>query len=281
MIKSMTGYSNKTLNFQNISILIQIKSENSKNIDIYLIDESNNLSLGEDIRRKIEAALNRGKIKVILEIEFIDSYKHIEKIKNQINKYLKIIDSDKINMNISYSEINELLNIEKIKILKRKDIRGKIIGLLNECIVDLIQKQTDEGKVIIRSVNSKITKIESIKNNFRRKFRLYSKKLEKKYIKEISQIGEFSNQKKDISPMIEKIDIEEEIVRLESHLNAIKKIIKKNKGNIGLTLDFYMQEINREANTLSSKSKDPKLSEDSIKIKSLVNQIRELSANLA
>ena len=184
-------------------------------------------------------------------------------------------------MNISYSEINELLNIEKIKILKRKDIRGKIIGLLNECIVDLIQKQTDEGKVIIRSVNSKITKIESIKNNFRRKFRLYSKKLEKKYIKEISQIGEFSNQKKDISPMIEKIDIEEEIVRLESHLNAIKKIIKKNKGNIGLTLDFYMQEINREANTLSSKSKDPKLSEDSIKIKSLVNQIRELSANLA
>ena len=82
MIKSMTGYSNKTLNFQNISILIQIKSENSKNIDIYLIDESNNLSLGEDIRRKIEAALNRGKIKVILEIEFIDSYKHIEKIKN-------------------------------------------------------------------------------------------------------------------------------------------------------------------------------------------------------
>ena len=281
MIKSMTGYSNKTLNFQNISILIQIKSENSKNIDIYLIDESNNLSLGEDIRRKIEAALNRGKIKVILEIEFIDSYKHIEKIKNQINKYLKIIDSDKINMNISYSEINELLNIEKIKILKRKDIRGKIIGLLNECIVDLIQKQTDEGKVIIRSVNSKITKIESIKNNFRRKFRLYSKKLEKKYIKEISQIGEFSNQKKDISPMIEKIDIEEEIVRWESHLNAIKKIIKKNKGNIGLTLDFYMQEINREANTLSSKSKDPKLSEDSIKIKSLVNQIRELSANLA
>ena len=281
MIKSMTGYSNKTLNFQNISILIQIKSENSKNIDIYLIDESNNLSLGEDIRRKIEAALNRGKIKVILEIEFIDSYKHIEKIKNQINKYLKIIDSDKINMNISYSEINELLNIEKIKILKRKDIRGKIIGLLNECIVDLIQKQTDEGKVIIRSVNSKITKIESIKNNFRRKFRLYSKKLEKKYIKEISQIGEFSNQKKDISPMIEKIDIEEEIVRLESHLNAIKKIIKKNKGNIGLTLDFYMQEINREANTLSSKSKDPKLSEDSIKIKSLVNQIRDLSANLA
>mgnify|MGYP001394071416 FL=1 len=281
MIKSMTGYSNKTLNFQNISILIQIKSENSKNIDIYLIDESNNLSLGEDIRRKIEAALNRGKIKVILEIEFIDSYKYIEKIKNQINKYLKIIDSDKINMNISYSEINELLNIEKIKILKRKDIRGKIIGLLNECIVDLIQKQTDEGKVIIRSVNSKITKIESIKNNFRRKFRLYSKKLEKKYIKEISQIGEFSNQKKDISPMIEKIDIEEEIVRLESHLNAIKKIIKKNKGNIGLTLDFYMQEINREANTLSSKSKDPKLSEDSIKIKSLVNQIRELSANLA
>ena len=56
--------------------------------------------------------------------------------------------------------------------------------------------------------------------------------------------------------------------------------MKKNNGNLGLTIDFYMQEVNREANTLSSKSKDASLSNDSIKIKQLVNQIRELASNL-
>ena len=61
-----------------------------------------------------------------------------------------------------------------------------------------------------------------------------------------------------------------------------KKIIsKKSSKNIGQVLDFYMQEINREANTLSSKSKDPTISNKTIEIKTLVNQIRELSANLS
>ena len=61
----------------------------------------------------------------------------------------------------------------------------------------------------------------------------------------------------------------------------LDSIIKKSKKNeIGMTIDFYMQEINREANTLSSKSKDPLLSNDAISIKGLVNQIRELSANI-
>ena len=61
----------------------------------------------------------------------------------------------------------------------------------------------------------------------------------------------------------------------------LDSIIKKSKKNeIGMTIDFYMQEINREANTLSSKSKDPLLSNNAISIKGLVNQIRELSANI-
>ena len=87
--------------------------------------------------------------------------------------------------------------------------------------------------------------------------------------------------KKEVSSYLDKIDIEEEITRLDSHIKMLDSIIKKSKKNeIGMTIDFYMQEINREANTLSSKSKDPLLSNDAISIKGLVNQIRELSANI-
>ena len=86
--------------------------------------------------------------------------------------------------------------------------------------------------------------------------------------------------KRDISNALDKVDIEEEIIRLDSHISELSNILR-SKGAKGLKIDFYMQEINREANTISSKSKDPKLSDLAIEIKTYLNQIRELAANLS
>ena len=86
--------------------------------------------------------------------------------------------------------------------------------------------------------------------------------------------------KRDVSLALDKVDIEEEVIRLDSHITELGKIIKE-RGPKGLKIDFYMQEINREANTISSKSKDPKLSDLAIQIKTYLNQIREIAANLS
>ena len=105
-------------------------------------------------------------------------------------------------------------------------------------------------------------------------------KKNKKYLNDV-EINEFTeHQVKTIDNALDKIDIEEEIIRLDSHVSELNKVLKK-KGSKGLRIDFYMQEINREANTISSKSKDPKLSEYAIEIKTYLNQIREIAANIA
>ena len=183
-------------------------------------------------------------------------------------------------MNITYGDIIKFIEIDKNKLLKKPYIRSKFFMLLQSCILDLIKKQKAEGKLTLKSINSKLRKIDLIKQNIRSKFVKYSKKLEKKYISELKKTSDSSYLKKEISPLIEKIDIEEEIVRLDSHIKTIFKLMRKNNNNLGLIMDFYMQEVNREANTLASKSKDASLSNDSIKIKHLVNQIRELASNL-
>ena len=280
MTRSMTGYSSKTITIKNVSLYLQIKSENSKGLDINYNDEFNDFELNDLVKKKIESKFNRGKIRINFSIDIVNNSNQIKVLNTEINKYLKLIKSEKINLNITYGDIINFIEIDKNKLLKKPYIRSKFFMLLQSCILDLIKKQKAEGKLTLKSINSKLLKIDLIKQNIRSKFAKYSKKLEKKYISELKKTSDSSYLKKEISPLIEKIDIEEEIVRLDSHIKTIFKLMRKNNNNLGLIMDFYMQEVNREANTLASKSKDASLSNDSIKIKHLVNQIRELASNL-
>ena len=280
MTRSMTGYSSKTITIKNVSLYLQIKSENSKGLDINYNDEFNDFELNDLVKKKIESKFNRGKIRINFSIDIVNNSNQIKVLNTEINKYLKLIKSEKIRLNITYGDIIKFIEIDKNKLLKKPYIRSKFFMLLQSCILDLIKKQKAEGKLTLKSINSKLHKIDLIKQNIRSKFAKYSKKLEKKYISELKKTSDSSYLKKEISPLIEKIDIEEEIVRLDSHIKTIFKLIRKNNNNLGLIMDFYMQEVNREANTLASKSKDASLSNDSIKIKHLVNQIRELASNL-
>ena len=280
MTRSMTGYSSKTITIKNVSLYLQIKSENSKGLDINYNDEFNDFELNDLVKKKIESKFNRGKIRINFSIDIVNNSNQIKVLNTEINKYLKLIKSEKIRLNITYGDIIKFIEIDKNKLLKKPYIRSKFFMLLQSCILDLIKKQKAEGKLTLKSINSKLRKIDLIKQNIRSKFAKYSKKLEKKYISELKKTSDSSYLKKEISPLIEKIDIEEEIVRLDSHIKTIFKLIRKNNNNLGLIMDFYMQEVNREANTLASKSKDASLSNDSIKIKHLVNQIRELASNL-
>ena len=280
MTRSMTGYSSKTITIKNVSLYLQIKSENSKGLDINYNDEFNDFELNDLVKKKIESKFNRGKIRINFSIDIVNNSNQIKVLNTEINKYLKLIKSEKIKLNITYGDIIKFIEIDKNKLLKKPYIRSKFFMLLQSCILDLIKKQKAEGKLTLKSINSKLRKIDLIKQNIRSKFVKYSKKLEKKYISELKKTSDSSYLKKEISPLIEKIDIEEEIVRLDSHIKTIFKLMRKNNNNLGLIMDFYMQEVNREANTLASKSKDASLSNDSIKIKHLVNQIRELASNL-
>ena len=276
----MTGYSSKTVTIKNVSLYLQIKSENSKGLDINYNDEFNDFELNDLVKKKIESKFNRGKIRINFSIDIVNISNQIKVLNTELNKYLELIKSEKIKLNITYGDIIKFIEIDKNKLLKKPYISSNFFMLLQSCILDLIKKQKAEGKLTLKSINSKLRKIDLIKQNIRSKFVKYSKKLEKKYISELKKTSDSSYLKKEISPLIEKIDIEEEIVRLDSHIKTIFKLMRKNNNNLGLIMDFYMQEVNREANTLASKSKDASLSNDSIKIKHLVNQIRELASNL-
>ena len=282
MTRSMTGFSSISGATSSTNFTIQLRSENSKTLDVQIYDQLNNYEMQEKIKKLVKKSFERGKIRISIEYQKKDSFKS-KSVENHLAKFSKLALSFNINPTISIGELGEMTNKEsRIEQSSDKSLKFQV-RLVSKGINELIKSQQSEGKNLIQDISKKLIKIEGLKNNIVKRTRKYRSNLEKKYSNEIIQSvinADLLDIKKDINNALDKIDIEEEIIRLDSHVSELNKVLKK-KGSKGLRIDFYMQEINRETNTLSSKRKDPKLSEYAIEIKTYLNQIREIAANIA
>ena len=275
MTRSMTGFASVNGKNNKTNFIIQLKSENSRSLDVLIYDQLNNYELQEKIKKIIKKDFERGKIRIS-----IDYNKNIGK---QLNEFSNLSHKFNIKPTISIGELNDIANKEVVIEQSSDRSVNFQLKLIKKGIKDLIKSQEVEGLNLIKDISSKMNKINKIKQQIIKKTRTYKYNLEKKYKKEIVKSVEGIDPlelKRDISNALDKVDIEEEIIRLDSHISELSNILR-SKGAKGLKIDFYMQEINREANTISSKSKDPKLSDLAIEIKTYLNQIRELAANLS
>ena len=282
MTRSMTGFASVTGKNNNTNFIIQLKSENSRSLDVLIYDQLNNYELQEKIQKIIKKDFERGKIRISIDYDKKNSFDN-KNIGKQLNEFSNLSHKFNIKPTISIGELNDIANKEVVIEQSSDRSVNFQLKLIKKGIKDLIKSQEVEGLNLIKDISSKMNKINKIKQQIIKKTRTYKYNLEKKYKKEIMKSVQGIDPlelKRDISNALDKVDIEEEIIRLDSHISELSNILR-SKGAKGLKIDFYMQEINREANTISSKSKDPKLSDLAIEIKTYLNQIRELAANLS
>ena len=282
MTRSMTGFASVTGKNNKTNFIIQLKSENSRSLDVLIYDQLNNYELQEKIKQIIKKDFERGKIRISIDYDKNNSFDS-KNIGKQLNEFSNLSHKFNIKPTISIGELNDIANKEVVIEQSSDRSVNFQLKLIKEGIKDLIKSQEVEGLNLIKDISSKMNKINKIKQQIIKKTRTYKYNLEKKYKKEIMKSVQGIDPlelKRDISNALDKVDIEEEIIRLDSHISELSNILR-SKGAKGLKIDFYMQEINREANTISSKSKDPKLSDLAIEIKTYLNQIRELAANLS
>ena len=282
MTRSMTGYSSISGTHDLFNFLIQIRSENSKGLEISIIDDLNNFKLQEKIKKIIRKDFTRGKIRIVISAKpdqkFVKS-KNIEKV---LSEFTNLTKKRGLVPTISLLELREIINTESTKMQSNLKSEQYQIFLTKKAINQLIKNQKEEGYKLLKELNKKINNISKLIQKIDYQVGKFSKRITRRYEKEFSKIKtvEDFDIKREISILLEKVDIEEEIVRIESHISKLKSIIKTSESK-GLIIDFYMQEINREANTVASKSKDFSISEYSIQIKKNLNQIREIAANIS
>ena len=282
MTRSMTGFASVNGKNNKTNFIIQLKSENSRSLDVLIYDQLNNYELQEKIKKIIKKDFERGKIRISIDYNKNNSFDN-KNIGKQLNEFSNLSHKFNIKPTISIGELNDIANKEVVIEQSSDRSVNFQLKLIKKGIKDLIKSQEVEGLNLIKDISSKMNKINKKKQQIIKKTRTYKYNLEKKYKKEIVKSVEGIDPlelKRDISNALDKVDIEEEIIRLDSHISELSNILR-SKGAKGLKIDFYMQEINREANTISSKSKDPKLSDLAIEIKTYLNQIRELAANLS
>ena len=285
MIKSMTGYGFSSKNNNNYSIEVETKSLNSKYFDLNL---KSNFEIGKienEIRNYVKRKLLRGKIEInifvtqpINKTKVIDRNKYLSFFKEikSIPSNDKIIDSeihDKIFRNLSFVETNKKLNIPK------KFVIPTLKKSINNC--DNFRK--DEGSSIQKDLKKNISLIKKELNKIFKNDKAKKKSLKKKIYKKINSIKEVQFDKNRIEQelffYLEKIDINEEIVRLNNHIDLFQKTLNKND-QVGKKLNFICQEIGREINTIGSKCSEFKIQKSVITMKEHLEKIKEENFNV-
>ena len=280
----MTGFGKSETKFKRKKLIAEIRSLNSKNIDLNLRIPNRYREIESKIRTKINGELSRGKIDLLISIDLQDDDKtsslNYPVIKKYINELKKISDSSESELLKMAIRLPESIKIEKEDISKQeKQILFKII---DKAILKLNQYRTSEGKSIekdfktrVKNIHNLVKKVDKLAPKRKERIRTKIQELSKQNLTEIDN----KRMEQEIFYFIEKLDINEEIVRLKSNLKYFEKIMREKSPN-GKKLTFISQEIGREINTLGSKSNDEKLQKAVVEMKDELEKIKEQLLNV-
>ena len=284
MIKSMTGYASESFVINTTKFLVEIKSVNSKNIDLSIRIPQVLKLYENDLRKKLTDKLHRGKIEINVSTEGKLGKEDVSINKEIIKKYikeLKRIDRSgaanylKIAMSLPNSYESKSVQLNNTQ---SKSLLNKIYSLISK--VDTFRKQ--EGLETEKDIKDKIDKIKNSLNQIKKIEKERISKKRKKLIAELDKIKlEIDNNRfeQEMIYYMEKFDINEEIIRLKSHLILFDESIK-SKDPIGKKLGFICQEIGREINTMGSKANDAVLQKHVIEMKENLEKIKENILNI-
>ena len=283
MIFSMTGFGRQELDVNDKKIIIEIQSLNSKSLDVNFRVNDSFYFITEYVRKSIKDRLIKGKIDVTIDIVDLNEDYQIPFNKKRIKSYVEELKKD---FKIDETQIiSNLLSDNKFispKISYTKAEKQKIKNLLDNVIHELIEYRRIEGVTITKDLKKSISTIET---NLKKVVTLESTRIKdkknkfKSYFNEIEGDYDKSRLEQEIIYYIEKIDINEELIRLKHHLNFFTSEMKK-KDIRGKKLSFISQEIGREINTIGSKANNFKIQSMVVNMKEEVEKIKENIFNI-
>ena len=290
MIKSMTGYGKANLSKDKKEYQVEIKSVNHRYLDICVKMPRVLSYLEDEVKKQISSQIKRGKVDVFITFEN-NSIKDKEiKINTEIAKiYIdelkKLAKQENILDNIEVTEISKLPDVLTIQNNQEDEtIKDALLEAVSNATENLVQMRSIEGNKMaddlvarIQGIKEKVEEISSLSTGL---IEEYVVKLEGR-IKEILKNQEVDETRlaQEVVIYADKCSVEEEVTRLKSHISQFEKLLKTDEP-IGKKLDFIIQEMNRETNTIGSKANHLEITNDVIDIKTELENIREQIQNI-
>ncbi len=284
MIQSMTGYGKSVIQLPTKKISIEIKSLNSKNLDLNTRMPSIYREKELDIRKLIASKLERGKIDFSLYMEITGEETSTQINKTVVKQYIKqlkeVVDGDEIELLKMAIRLPDAVTTERDDI--DEDEWAQIAKEIDSSLEKIHQYRLDEGKTLESEFFDRIQNISDI---LEKVIAMDPERIEgvrERLQKGISDIKEKVDQNRfeqELIYYIEKFDITEEKVRLKNHLDYFLKALKSPDSN-GKKLGFIGQEIGREINTIGSKSNYAPMQKLVVQMKDELEKIKEQLLNV-
>ena len=290
MIKSMTGYASESFIINSTKFIVEIKSVNSKILDLNIRFPHFLKSYENDLRQEISSKLFRGKIELNVSSEIGKNSDEISVNKEIVNNYIQ--------------QLKEINNLDTNDFSSEKEYLKIAMRLPNAYSSKSIELNTTEVQIIIDKISIVTTNLNDyrakegseMEKDFRNKISLIKKllcdieniekerisKKRDKLLEEFKKISlEIDNNRleQEMIYYLEKFDINEEIIRLKSNILIFEETLESNDP-VGKKLGFICQEIGREINTIGSKANDANLQKNVIEMKDNLEKIKENILNI-
>ncbi len=290
MISSMTGYGKGSVSKDDLTIETEIKSVNSRYLDLSLRLPKFLLSKEFEVREKIKSRIRRGKVYVSVSVRKGDLEERFNEVdpagtKIVVNLLNEIKKSAKIRQSISLSDLllfqNMLFKDDSEQASEEFDL---VLQSIDAAIDGLNKMRDAEGSELekdlrkrIGLIDEAILKIENLSDESVKQYFDKLKEKAKSLTLELSNSEDRLNM--ELAILAERSDVTEECVRLRSHMKMFLETLQKPE-DAGRRLNFILQEMNREANTINSKTVSSEISHNGISIKEEIERIREQIQNI-
>jgi len=290
MIESMTGYGKASLLSERFTIESEIKSINSRFLDISLRLPKTLYDKEIELRNLIKQNINRGKVtlNIFLKYDDVDNgFPNYDKknLKGVVDLLQKIKTDSGI---VGEVQISDIMSFQSLIFKDTSENSEEEFNLVKEAVLDSIMKlkkmRQEEGELLVKDLLERVSKIESLLKEIsdlgRDSVVNYFQKLKDRAKELVENLTDYDDRlKMELALLSEKYDITEETVRLNSHIQQFKQTLS-NSVEVGKKINFVIQEMNREANTINNKSVSIEISNRGMMIKEELEKIREQIQNI-
>ena len=287
MTASMTAFSRQQKEQEWGSLTWEIRSVNHRYLETSVRLPESLRALENGVREAVRKRLTRGKVECALRFQSeakISSDLHLNTtlIKQLVQANVEIEQITGTSSNLSNMEVLRWPGVIEEQDFDKTSIEKQALSLFGAALDDLVATRQREGSELQGFIKKRIDSVREIVVNVRNKMPEILVKQKQNILDRLAELQaelEPARLEQEVSLLAQKADVEEELDRLDSHLNEVERVLNA-KGQKGRRLDFLMQELNREANTLSSKSIVVETTLSAVELKVLIEQMREQIQNI-
>ncbi len=293
MVNSMTGYGTASVSKDELALTVDMKSVNNRYLDINMRLPNNLFQYENELKSIVKQRVHRGKVDIYIKNESVFANDiNVEVNEELLSKYLNLGKSLEkqffLKNDLCLSNLINNQNLFTIVNVEDDTLNARLMDLAKEALkksLDVfIESRRAEGLELYNDLIQKLDFIEEQVKKIESASDKFNEELKEHYFVRVENLAEKFTLDNDrlyteVALLIDKHCVDEEIVRLFSHIKQFKEIISSN-GSIGKRLDFLVQEMNRESNTMLSKSKSNELTQLALSIKTEIEKIREQVQNI-